>query len=89
LIARDAAYTVLSSFAVAPLTTRLRSIATTVLLDPTVDPVPEQCIVSLDHIQVINGGWLVDPMGQLSAERMVEVDLALYLALGIAVCPMR
>jgi len=58
LIARDAAYTVLSSFAVAPLTTRLRSIATTVLLDPTVDPVPEQCIVSLDHIQVINAvGW--------------------------------
>jgi mRNA interferase MazF len=89
LIAREAAYTILSSFAVAPLTTRVRRMATAVLLDPQVDPVPEQCIVSLDHIQVIDGGWLVDPVGQLSAARMAEIDLALHRALGIEVCPTR
>ena len=87
LIARDTAYTALSSFAVAPLTTRIRRITTAVFLDPQVDPIPEQCIVSLDHFQVIDGGWLVDPVGQLSAERMAEVDLALHRALGIQVCP--
>jgi mRNA interferase MazF len=87
LIARDTAYSALSSFAVAPLTTRIRRIATAVLLDPTVDPIPEQCIVSLDHIQVIDGGWLIEPVGQLSRERMAQVDRALHFALGIEVCP--
>lgn len=89
LIARDAAYTSLSRFAIAPLTTRIRRIATAVLLDPVSDPVPEQCIVSLDHIQVIEGNWLIDPVGQLSNARMAEVDLALHRALGIEVCPAR
>ncbi len=87
LIARDTAYTVLSSFAVAPLTTRIRRIATAVLLDPAFDPVSEPCIVSLDHIQVVEGAWLVEPIGQLSTERMAMVDLALHLSLGIEVCP--
>jgi mRNA-degrading endonuclease toxin of MazEF toxin-antitoxin module len=89
LIARDAAYTALSSFAVAPLTTRIRRIARAVVLDPESDPVPEQCIVSLDHVQVIARAWLVDPVGQLSTARMAEVDLAFHFALGIEACPAR
>jgi len=46
-------------------------------------------VVSLDHIQVVDGSWLVDPVGQLSHERIAEVDLALHFALGIEVCPTR
>jgi mRNA interferase MazF len=89
LIARDQAYAVLSRFVVAPLTTRIRRIATTVLLDPTSDPVPNQCVVSLDHMHMIERGWLVDAVGQLSDERMAAVDLALHHSLGIEVCPAR
>lgn len=87
LIARDAAYTSLRWFLVAPLTTRIRRIPTSVLLDPSADPVPSPCVVSLDNLQVIERSWLVDLIGQLSDERMAEVDLALHRALGIVVCP--
>jgi mRNA interferase MazF len=74
---------------VAPLTTRIRPIATTVLLDPSSDPVPDRCVVSLDHVHMIERDWLVDHMGQLSDEQMTAVDLALHLSLGIEVCPTR
>ena len=80
---------VLSSFAVAPLTTCIRRIPTCVLLDPGTDPVADLCVVSLDHIQVIPATRLVDPSGQLSTERMEMVDLALHFALGIGACPTR
>ena len=86
LIARDTAYRVLTSFAVAPLTTRIRTIPTTVVLNPTDDPVPNVCAVSLDHLQVIRHEWLVDPVGQLSAERMAAVDAAIHFALGLDTC---
>jgi len=88
-MARDQAYATLSRFVVAPLTTRIRRISTTVLLDPTSDPVPDRCVVSLDHIHQIERDWLVDHIGQLSEERMSAIDLALHVSLGIEVCPTR
>ena len=89
LIARDQAYLSLSRFVVAPLTTRTRQIATTVVLDPATDPVPARCVVSLDHMHQIESGWLVDYLGQLSPERMGAVDLAIHASLGIEICPTR
>jgi mRNA interferase MazF len=89
LIARDQAYSTLSRFVVAPLTTRIRRISTAVLLNPSSHPVPAQCVVSLDHVNVIERAWLVDPIGQLSEDRMAAIDLALDLSLGIEVCPTR
>jgi mRNA-degrading endonuclease toxin of MazEF toxin-antitoxin module len=70
-------------------TTRIRGIATTVLLEPEHEPVTDRCVFSLDHRQVIERSWLVDPLGQLSEERLAAVDLALHRALGIEVCPTR
>jgi mRNA-degrading endonuclease toxin of MazEF toxin-antitoxin module len=89
LIARDQAYLSLSRFVVAPLTTRIRPLATTVLLEPETDPVPSRCVVSLDHMHQIENDWLVDYEGQLSPERMGEVDVALHASLGIQICPTR
>ena len=83
LLSRDDAYTSLNWFIVAPITTRIRTIPTTVLLDPTADPVPRLSVVSLDSLQVVSGGWLVDLIGQLSAERIAEIDRALHFALGL------
>jgi mRNA-degrading endonuclease toxin of MazEF toxin-antitoxin module len=71
------------------LTTRIRQIATTVVLEPEIDPVPARCIVSLDHLHQIESDWLVDYVGQLSPERMGAVDLAIHASLGIEVCPAR
>jgi mRNA-degrading endonuclease toxin of MazEF toxin-antitoxin module len=58
-----------------------------VLLDPATEPVPDRCVVNLDHLQVVERDWLIDPIGQLSTERMIEVDFALHFALGIETCP--
>lgn len=87
LIARDSAYTALRWITVAPLTTRVRTIPTAVLLDPERDPIPERCTISLDNIQVVERDWLVEPIGYLSQERLDAVDLALHFALGIERCP--
>ena len=59
------------------------------MLDPRVDPVPSPSVASLDHIQQIEREWLVEPIGQLSADRMAEIDLALHAALAIEICPPR
>jgi mRNA interferase MazF len=89
LIARDQAYTSLSRFVVAPLSTRIRHIATSVILEPETDPVPARYVVSLDRVHQIESGWLIDNVGQLSPERLAAVDLALHSSLGIEVCPTR
>jgi mRNA interferase MazF len=83
LIARDAAYTTLSWVMVAPTTTRIRTAPSLVLLEPGSDPVPKPCIVHLDHVQAIRREWLVEPLGDLSPERMAEIDRALHFALGL------
>lgn len=87
LLARDDAYGVLSWVMVAPTTSRLRRISTALILDPVWDPVPKPCTLLLDHIQSIRQEWLLEPIGQLTAARVAEVDRALHLSLGIEVCP--
>jgi len=77
----------LSSLMVAPTTSRLRRITTTIILNPEVDPVPKICSLLLDHVQAIRREWLIEPIGQLAHWRMTEVDLALHRALGIETCP--
>ena len=87
LIARNTAHRVLRTFAVAPLTTRIRRIPSSVVLEPPDDPVPNRCVISLDHIRVIESELLIDHVGQLSAERMAAVDQAIHFALGLDACP--
>ena len=89
LIARDDAYSVLSWVMVAPTSTRLRRISTTLILDPESDPVPKICTLLLDQVQSIRQEWLMEPIGQLSEARIAEVDRALHISLGIRVCPDR
>jgi mRNA interferase MazF len=89
LLARDDALRVLSWVIVAPTMSRLRRLSTTLILDPETDPVPKPCTLLLDHVQSIRQEWLIEPIGQLSAARMAEVDLALHFALGIEACPAR
>ncbi len=80
LVSRDEAYGLLTSVTVAPLTTTLRQIPTTVLLDPRVDGVPQRCLVSLDNIQAIYTTRLESMIVRLRPQAMVAVDRAIEFA---------
>jgi mRNA interferase MazF len=89
LLSRHDAYDLLTWVMVAPTTSRLRQISTTLMLDPAVDPVPKDCTLLLDHVQSIRQERLIEPIGRLSEARMAAVDLALHTALGMETCPPR
>lgn len=83
LLARDEAYELLTWVMVAPLTTRIRMIPTSVRLDPAADGVPEPCAVSLDNIQAIRTPWLDHRIVRLRTEKLQEVESAIHFALGL------
>ena len=83
LLSRDRGYPVLTWIAVAPVTTRIRNIASEVVLNPDDDGVPRACVVNLDGIQSIRQSWLSDYVVRLSSPRMREIDEAIVYALGI------
>jgi len=83
LLARDEAYDLLTWVAVAPLTTTVRNIPTTVALTPDVDGVPQACVASLDNIQAIRTGWLAARIAALNPDRMREVERAIHFALDL------
>ncbi len=83
LLARNEAYDLLTWVMVAPLTTAIRNIPTTVRLDPRSDGVPQHCVVSLDNIQTIRKEWLGALVAQLRPEKMEAVDRAIRFALDL------
>jgi mRNA interferase MazF len=83
LVARNEAYAILKSVMVAPLTTTIRRIPTTVILDPVVDGVPQPCVVSLDNVQAIQIARLESMLVRLRPERMAAVDRAIHFAFGL------
>ena len=80
VLSRDAAIPRLRRALVAPCTTTVRGLASEVLLEPGVDPVPRPSAVNLDSIESVSVGVLVDRLGRLSDERMREVCAALSVA---------
>lgn len=87
LLARHSAYQILSWISVAPVTRRIRDLASEVVLDPEVDGVATVSVVNLDGIQTIRREWLTGYVTRLSAERMGEIDQAILFALGIGQPP--
>ena len=83
LLARDEAYGILTWVMVAPTSTRMRRLPTTVQLDPATDPVLRPCVLVLDHVQSIRTAALFDYIGELSRVRMLEIDQALHISLGL------
>lgn len=86
LVSRDEAYRYLNAVVVAPLTTRVRGIASEVPLDPERDGVPRPCAANFDNLQQIRKEWLDAPIALLSPEKLAALDRALHFALGIAHC---
>jgi mRNA interferase MazF len=84
VLTRNEAIPRLRRVLVAPCTTRARGLATEVPLDPAVDPVPRECVVGLDAIEVVPVTTLDERIGWLSPPRMREVCAALEVAVD---CP--
>jgi mRNA interferase MazF len=83
LVARDDAYEVLTWVMVAPITTRLRDIPTTVLLDPVEDGVPRLSVVALDNIQSVHRDDIDTYISRLAPETLQAVERAILAALGL------
>lgn len=89
LLSLDEADQYLNAVVVAPLTTRVRGIASEVPLDPDADGVTRPCAASLDNIQQIRKAWLERPIALLRPEKIEAVDRAIHFALGLTTCPPR
>lgn len=82
ILTRDALILHLNNVSVAPLTTRIRAIASQVILEPF-DGVPERCTISLDNIQTVPKESLGELISSLSSFRLQEVQRAALFALGL------
>jgi len=84
ILTRNSAISFLTGITVAPLTTRIRSIPTEVVLTPESDGVLTECAVNLDNLQTVQKDSLDEYLTTLSSTRMLEVIKAIEFSLGFA-----
>jgi mRNA interferase MazF len=82
LLSRGEAYSVRSLIVVAPVTTRIRHIASEVSLG-TDDGMPQDCVANLDTITTIPKDCLQSRITTLSAKKLREIEIAIRFALGL------
>lgn len=80
VLTRNPAIPRLRRVLVAPCTTRIRGLPTEVLLEAGDDPVLEVSAVSLDSVEAVSIGFLVERLGRLSDDRMRQICAALAVA---------
>jgi mRNA interferase MazF len=78
---RNGAYEVRDLVIVAPITSRIRNIATEVALGRE-DGLPRACVANLDTLTTVPKTVLTRRLTELSSERIAAVDRALRFALG-------
>jgi mRNA interferase MazF len=82
LLSRDAAYAVRSQIVVVPVTTTVRGIRAEVTLG-TAEGLSKVCAANLDVIVTIAKSCLDTLVGQLSSQKMLEMEAAIRYALGM------
>jgi mRNA interferase MazF len=82
VLSRDAAIPRLRRTLIAPCTTTIRGIATEVLLEPDEDPIPRMSVANLDSVESVSVVTLVERVGRLSDERMLQICNALATAVA-------
>jgi mRNA interferase MazF len=82
VLSRDAAIPRLRRTLVAPCTTTIRGLASEVLLEPGIDPIPRRSAVNLDSVESVSIGTLVERLGRLADDRMNDVCRALEVAVA-------
>jgi mRNA interferase MazF len=83
LLSRDEAYAVRELVIVAPITSRVRRIATEVALDRE-DGLPRACVANLDTITTIPKATLTQKLTALTPAKLAAVENALRFAVGLA-----
>jgi mRNA interferase MazF len=83
LLSRDEAYSVRSLVIVAPVTTRIRNIASEVRLG-TEEGLPQECVANLDTMTTIPKDSLHSCLTILLPDKMKEIDEAIHFALGLS-----
>jgi mRNA interferase MazF len=84
ILTRNALIPHLSSLTVAPLTTRIRGIASQVTLE-TFDGVPERCAIGVDNVQTVPKDSLEGFITSLNRTRLRELQRAAVFALELDV----
>lgn len=82
VLSRDSAIERLGRALVGPCTTTIRGLASEVRLEPGEDPVRRPSVVSLDSVERVSVGSLVELIGRLSDSRMQEICGALAVAVA-------
>jgi mRNA interferase MazF len=82
VLSRDAAIPRLWRTLIGPCTTTIRGIPSEVLLESGDDPVPRTSVVNLDSVESVSLATLVERLGRLSDERMLQICKALEIAVG-------
>src|SRR4051794_5343005 len=82
VLSRDAAIPRLRRTLIGPCTTTIRGIPSEVRLEPGEDPVPRRSVVNLDSVESVSLGTLVERLGRLSDERMLQICKALEIAVA-------
>lgn len=80
VLSRDATIPRLRRALVAPCTTTIRGLPSEVVLEPDHDPIPRRSAVNLDSVENVAVAMLVERLGRLAYDRMVEVCQALEVA---------
>lgn len=82
VLSRDAAIPRLRRTLIGPCTTTIRGIPSEVLLEPGDDPVPRTSVVNLDAVESVSLAALVERLGRLGDERMLQICEALEIAVA-------
>lgn len=80
VLSRDAAIPRLRRALVAPCTTTIRGLPSEVVLSSQLDPVPLDSAVNLDSVESVSIAVLVERLGRLGHDRMLEICAALEVA---------
>ena len=82
VLSREAAIPRLRRTLIGPCTTTVRGIPSEVLLEPGADPVPRSSVVNLDSVESVSLATLIERLGRLGDERMVQICKALEIAVA-------
>jgi len=82
ILTRTSVIEYLGEVTVAPITSTIRDIPSEVPLS-TVDGMPRECAVNLDHVQTVSKGKIGGLITELSFEKLSDVRQALSFALDL------
>ena len=80
IVSRDAALPVLNDVLVAPITSRLRELPSTIRLGAAEGP-PIDCIANFDSVEPIRSSYFTRRLGALGPERSHEICAAMAAAI--------